>query len=197
MAYKSVLWTAKTPITYDRLAQMQENINELRAMIEGNQTYIVGNPMGVGKGIIHIQEVTSNITVPFDGTWVTIGSPFTPTTQSGRRYLFEIFLPRVHSYSGSIAFEMMKGSETVQSFVVGPATTAELAYVVNLGGGGMSAGFFADSGYGAVHLIPGASDSTAYSVRATAYLNYTSGQIAGNNTTKTCIKFSDVGPSFA
>lgn len=189
MAYKSVLWTAKTPITADRLAQMQENIDELRAMIEGNQAYVPGAPVGAGKGIMHLQEIVSNITIP-NNTFVNIGQPFTPITESGRRYLFEVYLPRVHSYSGNVGFEMMKGAEILQAFTVGPNSNADEAYIH-----AYAANFFNDSGYGAIHLVPGASTTTAYSVRALANLNYTNAQVAGANIIRPFIKFSDVGPA--
>lgn len=189
MAYESVLWTPKTPITSDRLAQMQENIDELRSMLEGSQSYVPGTPVGAGKGIMHLQEIVGNINVP-NNAFVNVGEPFTPVTESGRRYLFEVHFPRVHSYSGSIAFEMLKGSELIHSFVVGPNSNAESAFLNNF-----AAGFFADSAYAGIHLVPGASTTAAYSVRALAYLNYTSGQIAGSSTVKSFIKFSDVGPA--
>lgn len=191
MAYESVLWTAKTPITADRLAQMQENMNELRAMIEGNQTYIAGSPMGAGKGILSIQELTVPISVP-NNAQVQVGNAFTPKTEASRRYLFEIHLPRVHSYSGLIVFQMFKNTEEIHSFVIGPNSNAEEAFIHSF-----ASGFFADSGYGAVHIVPGYSITNSYSVKAIAYLNNTNGEIFASSSTKVFIKFSDVGPAFS
>lgn len=188
MAYESVLWTAKTPITADRLAQMQENIDELRAKLEGNQQYISGAPMGAGRGIMWLQEFNSNITVPHT-SFVQIGDSFVPKTEEGRRYLFEAYFPRVHSYSAVVVFQFFKNTEEISSFVIGPNSSAQEAFIH-----GFAAGFFADSGHGMVHLAPGFSTTNSYSVKAIAYLNGTDAQIAASSTLKPFIKFSDIGP---
>lgn len=189
MAYESVLWTAKTPITADRLAKMQSNIDELRAMLEGNQQYISGAPMGAGKGILHLQEITAQVSVPTD-QFVQIGNSFTPKTEAGRRYLFEFYAPRVHSYSGGIGFWMYKDDQVINTVWAGMGTNAWEAYIH-----GFEAGFFANSVYGAYHVTPGYSITSSYSVKALAYLNSAPGLVVAAVDATPFIKFTDVGPA--
>jgi len=189
MAYESVVWTPKTPISWDRLAQMQQNIDELRAIIEGTSSYIPGGPKGVGKGILYLQELTTSYSLPSGGVWVQIGASFTPKTQAGRRYLMECHLPRYHTPSGIGIIRFFKDGQVIYSAVHGNGTDMSYAAAA-----GVPYGFFAGIVNAKKYLVPGESTTATYYVD-TVPLFSPSGEVFHNSETTGYISFTDVGPA--
>lgn len=188
MAYESVLWTAKTPITYDRLAQMQQNIDTLRSLVEGTQTYVTGATKGFGKGILHLQEITTTYTLP-EGGQTQIGSGFRPITEAGRRYVMECYFPRVHSYSGFGFVRLIKNNAIFHTGLYATGTDVSFSNYI-----GKQPGFFPGTVYAAKHIIPGASTTDTYSVALVPIFG-NGGEAFHNYDVVGFIKFTDVGPA--
>jgi hypothetical protein len=189
MAYESVVWTPKTPMTWDRLAQMQQNIDELRATIEGTSAYVPGGPQGVGKGILYLQELTTSYYLPSGDTFVQIGASFTPITQAGRRYLMQCYLPRYHTPSGVAVVRFFRDGVVIQTAIHGNGTDLSHANTH-----GVPWGNFSGTANVQKHIVPGASTTSVYHVD-TVPLFAPAGFVFNSSETVGFIKFTDVGPA--
>lgn len=192
MAYKSVVWTAKTPITADRLAQMQQNIEYVRSLIEGaSYTPEEGAAQGVGKGICTLQELKTIIDIPA-GQTIQLGSTFTPITEAGRRYLFQCFLPRVHSYTGSFMVLLYRNDVQVAAAMISPSSNLDEFWQHY---GSVQINYYADSGTVGVHLTPGASTTDSYAVKVSGIFSQLDSKVYCDESWPGYIKFEDVGPA--
>lgn len=192
MAYESVVWTSKTPMTWDKFAQMQQNIDELKSVIDGTVAYIPGTPRGIGKGIVHLQQIENTITIPNGATFAQIGQAFTPLTESGRLYLFECFIPAFHSWSGVGVVRLLQNDTVLQYAIIGMANDARVSYIHQL-----DQSDYAGTGHIGIHISPGTSTTAIYKVDAVPlFSGHTPGGIitaAGD--IKPYVKFTDVGPA--
>lgn len=189
MAYESVLWTAKTGVTWDKLAQMQQNIDEIKAMIDGTNAYVENTARGIGKGILHYQELTTPINCAA-GVWTQVGQTFIPVTEAGRLYQFECFIPRMNTYDGLGIVRLLKDGSPLQVMAIGMATNIQLAFIF-----GLQANFYGGSGTISIHISPGASTSSSYKVDCIPLFSGAAGLVAGGADVRPWIKFTDIGPA--
>lgn len=175
--YESVVWSSKTPMTWDKLAQMQENMDYLKAQIDGNIAYIQGTSRGIGKGLLHLQAITWIINLP-PNQFVAIGNSFTPQTEAGRLYKFTAYAPRLHLYNGAALLRLYKDGVMLQQAI---------SSVYSPGN--------ANNNTAVCYLSPGTNTTSVYKVECMALWGDPGSQFWCSGDTPGYITFEDVGPS--
>lgn len=119
MPYESVLWTPRTPITWDRLSQMNENTDSLKTTQDdqpsGLLTTSAASAPGTAAGQKAYQRITS--AVSSNTSWAHLGT-LRVNTPAGRLYRWVFSLPKVsNTANASVHIRMRIDSIGIFSYV--------------------------------------------------------------------------------